>query len=429
MSYNLLGKLAVYGGRLRSLSPRGVPRRGLLRASSCWLAPLALCGCLTKFPPLLQGEDTAETTDETTTSVDTTAGTSVSNSETVPPDAGPATDASVDASDSGDTSSSSDGSGATSSSSTTVLSCGPGETVCGSECVRGNSCCETKCEAPNAEGECRDEECVVVSCADDFVDCDGEFDNGCELPMPTASAPQATEASPFEIPRFDFDGVVSEIDQANWDGVPRFNLSRACTTCESDGPPQEPDGVPPLTFRGASPTSSDFRGSFALAWNDLGLWVNVVAVDDQWVTGDDVGVTGAHRYDNVMVVWDSAAGESDTGSGDDRILFAGIDGELTDWRQSSFSEASVRVLGSGQCRSIHLHLGGEYLFSGSGGGSFEVGERHGLNIGYNDFDLLQEDARAVERQHLVFGLPMTFTSGRDYFNGTRTLPQIELTAP
>jgi hypothetical protein len=66
---------------------------------------------------------------------------------------------------------------------------------------------------------------------------------------------------------------------------------------------------------------------------------------------------------------------------------------------------------------------------GSGGSNLLIaGDVHGLNIGYNDFDWVQEDAMSAERQHLVFGFPMTFSSG-DYYDGVRTLPQIELGAP
>lgn len=378
----------------------------------------------------MQGEDTGETTDETTTTVESTSGTSTTSSGTAPRDGGPETDASVDASDSGETSSSSDGSGATSSSSA-MISCGVGETVCGTECVRGNSCCETKCEAPNAETECRDQECVVVTCMEDFVDCDGEFGNGCELSMAAEAAPSATEGDPLLVPQFDYEMGIADIDQAAWADVPRYVLAKACSTCESSEPPPEVPPITPSENRGVLPKQSDVRGTFALAWNDVGIWVNVVIVDDEIVAGDDVGENDPRLYDDVMVIWDSAAGESDSGSGDDRLLFAGVDAALKDWRQTSANGASVRVTGVGQCRSVHLQLSPAYLFMGSGGGSqaLDNGDVHGINIGYNDFDPLQEDARSVERQHLVFGLPMTFTSNRDYFAGTRTLPQIELAGP
>lgn len=422
MSYNLLGKLAAYRGRQSTKAIAWSSAR-VARAAATVLPALA-SGCLTEFPPLLQSMD-AGSGDPKTTGGEETPSTGTASSGAVTEDGGPGLDGSIDGSD-GTASAPSTDSG-TSSPTDGTISCGEGEVACGSGCQRGNSCCDSACEAPNAETACRDGECVIAACAGDFFDCDGEYDNGCELAMPSMSAPDATEDAPFEIPRFDFDRVVEEIEQSAWEGVARYNLNRPCTTCESDGPPEEPDGVPVLVNRGASPASSDLRGSFAMAWNELGLWVNVVVIDDQWVTADEVGETGAQLHDNVMVVWDSAAGESDTGSGDDRLLFAGIDGELTDWRQTSFREASMRVLGTGQCRSIHLNLGGDYLFNGSGGsGSFEVGDRHGLNIGYNDFDLVTEDATSAERQHLVFGLKMTFTSGRDYFTGVRTLPQVEL---
>lgn len=387
-----------------------------------WCMPLLVSGCLTDFPPLQPVDDTDDTGVETTGGNGGTTEPTNTSSSSEPDDGGPGLDGSPDGSSTDVTSSSGEGGG--SSNTDGVISCGQGETACGSTCVPGNSCCATACEAPNAESECRDNQCVITTCSGDFFDCDGDYDNGCELPMPAMSE---SGDRPFEIPRFDYEMGISEIDQAAWVGVPRYRLDRPCQTCESNGRPPSVPAVTPSSNRGVVPKTSDFRGAFAMAWNDLGLWMNVVVIDDQWVVGDDVGETDARLYDNVMVVWDSAEGDSDAGSGDDRILFAGVDGELTDWRQSSFDQAAVRVLGSGQCRSIHLQLGGEYLFMGSGGsGLFEVGDRHGLNVGYNDFDWVQEDAPVAEREHFVFGLEMSFTSGRDYYTGTRTLPQVEL---
>lgn len=428
MSYNLLGKFAARRGTDAQLRRFGGLRSTAFGTPLHWLAPCVVSGCLTEFPPLLPVEDSGGTGEETTGGGQGTEATASSSSVTESNDGGPDRDGSLDGSDGAVTVPRRDG--GSSADTDGVISCGSGETACGGSCVPGNSCCEVACETANAESECRDGECVITTCTADFFDCDGDYGNGCELAMPAMSAPDATEEAPFELPYFGFDGIVAEISQSDWDDVPRYGLNRACATCESDGPPQEPDGVPALANRGASPMASDLRGSFAMAWNELGLWFNVVVIDDQWVTSDEVGETGAQLHDNVMVVWDSEAGESGTGSGDDRILFAGVDGELTDWRQPSFDEAASRVVGSGQCRSIHLHLGGEYLFMGSGGsGLFEAGDRHGLNVGYNDFDLVTEDVTTSERQHLVFGFRMSFTDGSDYFAGTRALPQIELVDP
>jgi hypothetical protein len=396
-----------------------------LTTALVWLAPLLASGCFTEFPPLLPAENSEDTDEDTTGGGAASSGVTGVSSVANPTDGGPGIDGSIDGSSSDVTGPNLDG--GSSSSTDSVISCGQGQTACGSTCVVGNSCCPSACETTNAESECRDAQCVITACASDFFDCDGEFDNGCELEMPAMSAPDATEDSPLAIPRFDYEMGIAEIDQTAWLNVPRYKLDRPCPTCESNGRPPSVPPITPSSNRGAVPKASDFRGSFALAWNDLGLWMNVVVIDDQWVFGDDVGETDARLHDNVMLVWDSAEGESDAGSGDDRILFAGVDGELTDWRQASFDQAAVRVLGSGQCRSIHLQLGGEYLFMGSGGsGLFETGDRHGLNVGYNDFDWVQEDAPSAEREHFVFGLEMSFTSGRDYYTGTRTLPQIEL---
>lgn len=418
MSYTLLGNLAQ---PTSSPAPRRAAHKVLhltAKVLSCG-TPLLVVGCLTEFPPLVisNGTDTSE-------DPETSDGSTSSPSSSGQSDGGPFTDGGSNSTDA--PSGSSSGGGNTDTSG--AISCGAGETACGNVCVVGNSCCDSSCEAPNAESECRDGACAITACAADFFDCDGEYDNGCETSMPSMSAPPATEDEPFVIPRFDYGMGIADIDQTAWANVPRYNLNRACSTCERSGRPEEVPPITPSSNRGVLPPTRDVRGAFALAWNDVGVWVNVVIVDDQWVMGDDVGETDARRYDNVMVVWDSAEGASDAGSGDDRILFAGVDGRLTDWRQTTANGAAIRVTGSGQCRSVHLQLEGRYLFMGSGGSNLLIpGDVHGLNIGYNDFDWVQEDAMSADRQHLVFGFPMTFSSG-DYYDGVRTLPQIELGA-
>lgn len=390
---------------------------------TAWVLPM-VTGCLTEFPPLVRDTSpTDSTTGAPTSEVD--SATSIGASSGLPDGGGLDTDLS-DGSVSGTSDNSTTSSFPPDETSTT---CGAGETACNGVCVRGNSCCASSCEAENAESECRDGQCVIVECADNFYDCDGEFANGCETSMPSASA-SWSEESPFVIPRFDYEMGIAEIDQATWANVPRYNLNRRCSTCERNEPPEEVPPITPAENRGTLPAQSDFRGSFAMAWNDVGLWVNVVVIDDEWVTGEDVGTIDPRRYDNVMVVWDNTAGSSDAGSGNDRILYAGIDDTLKDWRQAMASGASIRVTGANQCRSIHLQLSSQFLFMGSGGGQLlQPGGKHGLNIGYNDFDWVTQGGEAqATRQHFIFGFDMSFTSD-DYFAGTRVLPQIELSEP
>jgi hypothetical protein len=384
-----------------------------------------LSGCLTEFPPLATETSPSDLTSDAPSSPVDTA-TSTAGASTGLPDGGglntDVPDGSV--SDPSDTPSAS-----SSPPDATSATCGAGETACNGVCVRGNSCCATPCEAANAQSECRDEQCVIVECEDDFYDCDGEFANGCETSLPSASATWSEE-SPFVIPRFDYEMGIGEIDQAAWVNVPRYNLDRRCPTCERNEPPEEVPPITPAENRGTLPSRSDFRGSFALAWNDVGLWVNVVVIDNEWIAGEDVGATDPRRYDNVMVVWDNTPGSSDAGSGNDRILYAGIDGRLKDWRQTTANGASIRVTGANQCRSIHLQLSSQFLFMGSGGSQLlQPGGKHGLNIGYNDFDWVVQGGNAqATRQHFVFGFDMSFSSG-DYFAGNRVLPQIELSEP
>lgn len=420
MSYNSLGTLAEDF----ATSTRWRIARRKLMTSRCllWLAPFSVLGCLTEFPPLtIRPAETNDPTDESSSSGGNTS--SGSGASTLPSDGGPMDDGGSSTPTTG--ASSETGS---SSSHTGDISCGEGEVPCGNTCVRGNSCCGTNCEAPHADSECRDGECVITTCETDYFDCDGEAANGCETSMPTTSAPPATEDEPLVIPRFNYEEGIAAITQTAWEGLPRYNLRGSCSTCERNGQPEEVPPITPSENRGVFPPTNDARGSFSLAWNELGLWVNVVIVDDQWATGDDVGETDARAYDNVMLIWDSAAGESDAGSGDDRLLFAGVDGQMTDWRQTHTNGAAIRVLGAGQCRSVHLQLSSRYLFMGSGGSDLlAAGDQHALNVAYNDYDWVQEDALIAQRQHFLFGLPMSFSSG-DYYTGTRVLPQIELGA-
>lgn len=393
-------------------------------------APALLSGCLTEFPPLRPFDETSDSSESTASTSETSARSTSTGATSEGPDGGTELDASVDGSVDAQVTTDEPEAGTHSSDTTEVVSCGAGETACGATCVRGDSCCETSCEAANGTGECRDQKCVIAACEKDFVDCDGAFDNGCEMSLAAPEPPSATEGDPLPVPQFDYAMGISEIEQSAWVDVPRYRLNGQCVGCEASDRPESVPPITPETNRGALPSTSDLRGTFALAWNDLGLWLNVVIVDDRIVSGEDIDETDPRLYDDVMVVWDSEAGESDSGSGNDRILFAGLDERLKDWRQSSATGAAVRVSGAGQCRSVHIQLTPQYLFMGSGGaGALDTGDQYGLDVGYNDFDWAAGSTTEAERQHLVMGLPVRFASGEDYHTGVRTLPQVELVGP
>jgi hypothetical protein len=313
------------------------------------------------------------------------------------------------------------------------IECPNGTTECAGECLPGNSCCATTCEAPNATTECRDGQCVIVECFTEFVDCDGLSENGCEQDMAAEDAPVASVAEPFPVPPLDFPMGVDEMDFRAWVGVPRFRLASGCGTCESNGPPPDVPPVTPSVNRGKVPGSSDLRANYALAWDETGLWVNLVVVDNELLDGArvNVGDGDSRLYDNLMVVWDPTAGASNPGTGDDHITFIGIDQNVVDWRDEDTSDIAVSVKGAGQCRSIHAHFNRTYLFGSDGSmpdTTFKPGDVHGLVVAYNDFDF-EPGTTVSEREHFVFGVGMTFTGGSDYFQNERTLPQIELIDP
>ncbi len=236
----------------------------------------------------------------------------------------------------------------------------------------------------------------------------------------------------FSIQPLDFDTDIEEIDYRAWQGLPRYALASGCGTCESTSVPPEVPPVTPSVNLGKVPGPSDLKASYALAWDDTGLWVNLVVVDNELLSDAEVPSADgdARRYDNLMVVWDPNAGSSNPGTGDDHIAFIGIDERVVDWRDANTDGIAVAVKGTGQCRSIHAYFSRQYLFgsNGSAPNTFEPGDRHGLVVAYNDFDF-EPDTTTAEREHVVFGVDMTFASGTDYFQGERTLPQVQLTGP
>ena len=307
--------------------------------------------------------------------------------------------------------------------------CGAGETLCGATCVPVGECeCGGPCTLPNATAECRAGECAVVACETGFVDCDGEAANGCEVLFSSdEEVPQ-----PVQVPLLSFQMSVEEMSQRDWEGIRRFPLEETCSSCERNSRPPGVPAIEPASNRDILPASTDFRATAAVAWNIAGIWLNVVIQDDTFIGAEDFqwsddDPADARLFDNFMIVWDNEAGESSAGSGSDRVLFVGVDGTLKDWREQSLRGVTVSVQPQAQCRVLNLRMSGDYLV-GSGGSepiNFSAGNEHGLAFAYNDFDWTSPAMESVARQSLVFGLPMQLSPG-DYFEGDRTLPQIEL---
>ena len=401
---------------------------------------LALQGCLLELPAPVR-VDTSDATDSDS-GEDTTVGTanaSDSSSDTTNLDTS-ASPTDLDSGDHGgdgappeasvtDGDVESDTGGSNTGAADAQPECSVGETLCGNVCVPVGECeCGVICELDNATAECLAGECVITACDADFVDCDGVAANGCE----TSFAPVPPVDQPIPVPNLPFQMSVEEISQQDWEGIPRFSINTICSECERNSRPPRVPAIQPASNRDILPGPDDFRATAALAWNAAGIWLNLVIHDDVFIgasdrTWSDDEAVDARWLDNVMVVWDNESGQSSAGSGSDRVLFAGIDETLNDWREQSLDGVTLAVEPQAQCRVMNLRLSGDYLVD-SGGSSpivFQAGNQHGLTFGYNDFDPDPTDADAVTRQSLVFGLPMDVSPG-DYFEGDRTLPQIEL---
>lgn len=426
--------MAYISAKIRS--GQGARNAGALAAILS--ASAGVGGCLTEFPPPLDDSGTVPTKppDSVERDAQASTGSQSANSSELPleggvgqPDAGDSTHQTGAQTDNSTTGTSVDPT--SSPDAEAPIECPSGTTECNGACIAGNSCCATSCAVANAVTECRDEQCVIVECVDDFVDCDGRFDNGCEQDMAAEDAPVASVAEPLLLPQFDFSVDIEEIDHRAWQGIARYHLASGCGTCEASSRPPEVPPITPSVNQGKVPGRNDLRANYALAWDETGLWVNVVVVDNQLIGDADVASNDdARKYDNLMVVWEPTRGSSNPGTGDDHIAFIGIDGQVTDWRAADTDDIAVAVKGVGQCRSFHAYFARPYLFGsdGSAPNTFSPGDVHGLVVAYNDFDF-EPDTEVVEREHVVFGIDMTFASGTDYFQGERTLPQVQVAEP
>lgn len=287
--------------------------------------------------------------------------------------------------------------------------CTADQRECDGECIGiDEPCCLGGCDIfTNATGHCEADTCVMDDCIDNFVDCDGESDNGCEMDF---TFEPVVGSNTLIVPPID-------ITQPNaWDDIPLRPLSTPCPDCSASDP-RIPHPAP--INEGAQLTSNVWAG-FAIAWDATALHLRAQVFDNGLPTRPE----GAdpRNYDNIEFLFDR---EPD-GDGGGRLAFIGFDGTLTDLDNASVSNvARVEPEVTAQCYVLTATFTEEFLGQNNPDFMLEAGSPlYQFNVAVNDYDLLDPDApegALTHTGHLFFRDP-----GPDYWFGVRTLPLLEL---
>lgn len=326
--------------------------------------------------------------------------------------------------------------------------------LCGTECVEEDRCCSPPCTAElnHASGRCVDGTCVPV-CEPGWVDCDGDWSNGCELRFDPIGfegneADQFGWAEPLRASPLGQSVTIEALQQTAWEPFDMYEIGFPCPPCNDDN--KRPDILQPIepdANDGTKPAPQDLRAGLRMAWNDTsGLWLNLVLIDDDWVTAEthpnpmfegEGGINPA-LLDNVEIVWD---GDNDMGGGaNDHHLFISVDGHKYDLGNSLPPDEKVLVKteGVGSCRVLTAQLSPGWLAANNGSDGMLSSEDNHFSflIGVNDYDWPPSGDRPT-RQHAVYLVKMRVTddgsatfdvggSGKTYFRGSRVIPRLEL---
>ncbi len=336
----------------------------------------------------------------------------------------------------------------------TSVGCPPPLVLCGDECVEEGRCCSEPCTAQwdNARAECVNGACVPV-CEPGWEDCDGDSSNGCELRfdpirLDGSEADQFGWAEPLRVSPLGQSVTIEALQQSAWEPFDMYEIGFPCPPCNDDN--KRPDILQPIepdANDGTKPAPQDLRAGLRMAWNDTsGLWLNLVLIDDDWVTAENHpnpmfeggGGINPALLDNVELVWDA---DNDMGGGaNDHHLFISVDGHKYDLGNALPPDEKVLVKteGAGSCRILTAQLSPGWLASsnGSDGMLSSQDNRFSFLIGVNDYDWAP-NADTPTRQHAVYLVKMrasddgstTFDiggSGKTYFRGSRVIPRLEL---
>jgi hypothetical protein len=136
----------------------------------------------------------------------------------------------------------------------------------------GAKVCGT-CVLPNVKTTgCTDGGCTIVECDQDFVDCDGKPDNGCETAFGIETGDASGAVASKLTPKIDGDG-------AEWSQLRAYPIKLPCTDCLGTQPGGQ-NGEPIL---GEPADAADLTATFRLAWDNTALYVFVQVHDDEIV--------------------------------------------------------------------------------------------------------------------------------------------------
>jgi hypothetical protein len=272
--------------------------------------------------------------------------------------------------------------------------------------------CEPACDFAHGSGDCYRGVCRLKDCDEGYLNCDGVASNGCELedlvqPLPIDALP---------VKRFEFAGDIETAPDVSWAELPSYRINSPCEIC-AHNPANNVVPISPMNNWGTRPQPMDLSGSIKVGWNQGGIWIRVLTMDDEWfltkqsealpVEGYMLTPSDARNMDNFEVLWNTH--EEAQGENTDRMLFVSAEGTrselLLEKQRIDQIPVAVRELGP-RCRATYLRLQPGYLIDVTNAPlALGPGQSYGLNVALNDFDVVPESAGTPaqsQRQHQLF---------------------------
>lgn len=244
------------------------------------------------------------------------------------------------------------------------------------------------CALPNVkEHGCADAACTIVRCAEGFVDCDGDANDGCEADFRVA----ATDAGSGALARKFNDTttrVAADGDLTEWAGVPLYSIAVPCTTgsnCRTD----QPGGQTGEPIAGEIPNAEDLTAVFGVGWDTSAIYAVTKVLDDQIVALD---ANDVERQDGIELLLDGNQNDVDPNySPDVHHLFAGAlappSANVAEKNQQlQPGDVAVAAKKAGRCYFVEVRLSWPYVM-GNQAYSPKPGDHHGFTIAVNDWDV------------------------------------------
>lgn len=261
---------------------------------------------------------------------------------------------------------------------------------------------------------CDNGQCVVLECPQDFADCDGLANNGCEYSL----GPVAATVDSLDVP---FREILVDGRGDDWSSLPAYRFDRVCADCGED------NNTPPIAADSTVPPRGDLDARFRVAWDRDFFYVFLEAYDDhpfdEGAPGDRCQ-HGAECEDSLQVFFDGRNDRllNDQGYGfDNQRLFLGLSDRFAAPAQGAPLVGDVEIVTGRQgtqCYRLEAKIDWSYITATRGGGSApgqfppKAGQSYGFDIAMNDWDPAISDAARIERQSQIFWVD----PGPQYFN-------------